>query len=101
VWEGRSVMSVPIPICDFYFLYFLSNFSENTVKKYPGRIIKIAMKTFQMFIKTKSRSTRGSLEIIRFRQYDNNMKEMAIFIQVLPTVFNMFGILFICNKNVA
>ncbi len=54
------------------------------------------MTTFQMFIKTKNRSTNGSSEIIRFRQYDNTMKAMAIFIQILPTVFNMLGSLLIC-----
>ncbi len=59
------------------------------------------MKTFQIFIKAKNRLTKGSLEIIRFRQYDKTMKAMAILIQISPIVFNMLGNLFICNKNEA
>jgi len=76
-------------------LYFLFSLSENTIRKYPDRRIKKAINTFHMFMRIKIRSTMGSSDIIRLRQYDSIIKKMAIFIQILPTVFNMSGSLLI------
>jgi hypothetical protein len=84
-------------LCALYLLFIISEYS---LKKYPGRIVKIAMKTFQIFIKAKNRSINGSSENIGFRQYDKIINTMAILIQIVPTVLSMVGNLLICKYAV-
>ena len=79
-----------------HFVFFLlSNFSDKTIKKYPGRIIKNARKTFHMFIKAKNLVTKGSSENIMFMQYDIAMIARDIITQSLPVILSVFGSLFI------
>jgi hypothetical protein len=79
-----------------YFVFFLlSIFSDKTIKKYPGRIIKNARKTFHMFIKAKNRVTKGYSENIIFMQYDIAMTATDIINQCLPVILSACGSLFI------
>lgn len=78
-----------------FLLFFFSNHSEISIKKYPGSIIANAKKMFQILLKDKIRVPIGASDNRRFARYNMITKAMAPFNQIPPIVFIILGNLFI------